>query len=77
MRRIASALICAGVLLWVLGVAAWIIGVWITLPPDTVRVMMLTLAGLAGGVLLVTGAVVARATRRRDDTQARPAKVAL
>jgi hypothetical protein len=52
-------------------------GVWITLPPDTVRVMMLTLAGLGGGVLLVTGAVVARATRRRDDTQARPAKVTL
>jgi hypothetical protein len=70
MSRIATALICVGALLWILGAAAWIAGVWITLPPNAVRVLALTLSGLAGGVLLVSGAVFARLARRKGIARA-------
>lgn len=68
MRRVAAALMGAGVVLWLLGIAAWIMGVWATLPPDAARVLVLTLAGLGGGVLLVSGALVARAARRGESS---------
>ena len=64
MRRVAATLIGAGVVFWVLGVIAWVAGVWVTLPPDAVRVLVLTLAALAGGVLLAAGAAVGRAAQR-------------
>lgn len=64
MRRVAAALVGAGIVVWVLGVAAWAGGVWVTLPPDAVRTLVLALAAVAGGVLLVAGAAVGRAARR-------------
>jgi hypothetical protein len=40
------------------------VGVWVTLPPATVRVLVLSLATLSGGVLVVAGASLGRAARR-------------
>ncbi len=64
MRGLAVVLTAAGAVIWLLGVVAWSVGVWATLPPDAVRALVLALALLAGGVLLIAGAVVGRAARR-------------
>lgn len=54
----------AGAALWLLGVCAWLSGVWITLSPAAAKVYVLTLAAITGGVLLAAGAAVSRAYRR-------------
>jgi hypothetical protein len=66
MRRLALALQLAGVAIWVVGAIAWISGVWVTMPPDVVRALVLSLAVLTGGTLVVSGAVLARASHRAD-----------
>jgi putative copper export protein len=74
MRRLAFWLRAGGLAIWVMGVLAWMVGVWVTLPPDAVRPLVLTLAALCGGVLLATGAAVGRAAMReaaRPEPQAR------
>ena len=66
MRRLGSLLMLAGVGIWGAGIVAWIQSVWVTLPPDTVKVIVLTLAALMGGTLLAAGAAVSRAAQVRD-----------
>ena len=66
MRRLGSLLMLAGVGIWGAGIVAWIQSVWVTLPPDTVKVIVLTLAALMGGTLLAAGAAVSRAGQVRD-----------
>jgi membrane protein implicated in regulation of membrane protease activity len=61
MRKLATLLGIAGVGIWALGVAAWVSGVWVTLPPDQVKVLVLTVATLSGAVLLAAAAIVGRA----------------
>ena len=51
----------AGVAIWGLGILAWIQSVWVTLPPDKAKVIVLTLAALMGGVLVAAGAATSRA----------------
>lgn len=64
MRRLATLLLGAGAAIWILGLVAWVLGVWVTLPPATARVLVLALATLSGGVLIVAGAFLGRAARR-------------
>ena len=64
MRRIATLLLVAGVAVWLLGLTAWVLGVWVTLPPEARRVLVLALAALSGGVLVAAGASLGRAARR-------------
>ena len=66
MRRLGAVLAWTGVAVWSTGIVAWLFGVWTTLPPDTVRVIVLALAALTGGLLLVAGATVSRAAKARD-----------
>ena len=66
MRRLGTVLAWAGVAVWGAGIVAWLFGVWVTLPPDTVRVIVLSLAALTGGFLLVAGATVSRAAKASD-----------
>jgi hypothetical protein len=65
MRRLGTFLAATGAAVWIGGVVAWMMGVWVTLPPESVRVLVLALAGATGGLLLASGAVVARAARAR------------
>ena len=69
MRRLGSLLMLAGVGIWGAGIVAWIQSVWVTLPPDTVKVLVLTLAALTGGTLLAAGAAVSRAGQVRDERE--------
>jgi hypothetical protein len=69
MRRLGATLIAAGAVVWTAGAAAWISGVWVTLPPDTVRALALTLAAVAGGSLVGAGALIGRSRRTRVDAQ--------
>ena len=64
MRRLATLLLAAGVAIWLFGLIAWVLGVWVTLPPATARVLVLALATLSGGVLVAAGASLGRAARR-------------
>ena len=64
MRKLAALIGIAGVGVWTLGIVAWISGVWVTMPPDTVKVLVLTAAALSGAALLLVGAVVGRAATR-------------
>ncbi len=66
MRRLGAVLMWAGLGIWGAGIVAWIQSVWVTLPPDTVKVIVLTLAALMGGTLLAAGAAVSRAGQVRD-----------
>ena len=68
MRRLGPTLIAAGAVVWTAGVAAWVSGVWVTLPPDTVRVLVLSLAAATGTALVGAGAVIGRAWRARIST---------
>ena len=61
MRRLGAVLMWAGVGVWGLGIVAWMQSVWVTLPPDTVKVIVLTLAALTGGVLVAAGTATSRA----------------
>jgi hypothetical protein len=68
MRRLGPTLIAAGAVVWTAGVAAWVSGVWVTLPPDTVRVLVLGLAASTGAALVGAGAVISRARHSRNST---------
>jgi len=61
MRKFAALLGIAGVGVWTLGIVAWISGVWVTMAPGQVRVLVLTGAALSGAALLVTAAIIGRA----------------
>ncbi|HEX9483571.1 MAG TPA: hypothetical protein VF929_03285 [Gemmatimonadaceae bacterium] len=63
MRRLGAALIAGGAVVWTTDVVAWVSGVWVTLPPDTVRVLVLSLLAVSGGSLVTAGALIGR-TRR-------------
>ena len=56
-----------GVALWIAGTIAWMSGVWVTLPPDEARVLVLSLVGVSGGSLVVGGALIGRS--RRSDSR--------
>jgi hypothetical protein len=73
MRRIGALLMVAGVGLWLLGVVAWMSGVWISLSPAAAKVYLLALAGFTGGVLLAAGAALQRLHKRHsgDERDAR------
>lgn len=71
MRRFGSVLMLAGIGIWGLGIVAWIQSIWVTMPPDTVKVIVLTLAALAGGVLLAAGAATSRAARIMNNREMR------
>jgi hypothetical protein len=71
MRRLAIWLSMAGVAIWAGGLVAWMMGVWVTLPPAAVRPLVLGLAGIVGGVLLMTGAAVGR-TATREAARSEP-----
>jgi hypothetical protein len=60
MNRLGTGLIAGGAAVWTVGAVAWISGVWVTLPPDTVRVLVLTLSAVSGGLLVVAGALTGR-----------------
>jgi len=60
MRKFAALLGIAGVGVWTLGIVAWISGVWVTMAPGQVRVLVLTGAALSGAALLVTAAIIGR-----------------
>lgn len=77
MRKLAAVLGIAGVGVWTLGIVAWISGVWVTMAPDQVKVLVLTLAVLSGGALVAAGAVIGRAgttiaNRELEDSSALP-----
>lgn len=61
MRKLAALLGIAGIGVWTLGIVAWISGVWVTMPPDQVKVLVLTVAALSGGALVSAAAVIGRA----------------
>ena len=61
MRRLGAILTWAGVGVWAVGIVWWLQGVWVTLPPDTVKIIVLTLAALTGGALVAAGAATSRA----------------
>jgi hypothetical protein len=63
MKRLGNALIAGGAAVWTVGVVAWISGVWVTLPPDAVRVLVLSLVAVSGGSLVAAGALVGRSHR--------------
>jgi hypothetical protein len=63
MKRLGAALIVGGAVVWITGVVAWVSGVWITLPPDAVRVLVLSLVAVSGGSLVLAGALIARSRR--------------
>jgi hypothetical protein len=67
MGRLGAVLTAAGIAVWGIGVVAWVLGVWVTMPPDTVRVLVLALAVLTGGLLLAAGAMVGRDAKARDE----------
>ena len=67
MRKLAALIGIAGVGVWTLGIVAWISGVWVTMPPDEVKVLVLATAVLSGAALVVTGAVVGRAATRIEN----------
>ena len=78
MRKLAALLGIAGVGVWTLGIVAWISGVWVTMPPDQVKVLVLTVAALSGGALVAAGAVIGRAAttvanRELEDSSGLPA----
>jgi hypothetical protein len=75
MHRLGSVLTWAGLGVWSAGIVAWVLGVWTTLPPDTVRAIVLSLAALSGGFLLVAGAGVSRAAKGRRIEESRVLKV--
>jgi hypothetical protein len=52
-----------GAAVWIVGVASWTSGVWVTLPPDTVRILVLSLITVSGGTLLAAGALIGRSRR--------------
>jgi hypothetical protein len=60
MNRLGIGLIAGGAAVWTAGAVAWISGVWVTLPPDTVRVLVLTLSAVSGGLLVMAGALIGR-----------------
>ena len=64
MRKLAALIGIAGVGVWTLGIVAWISGVWVTMPPDEVKVLVLTTAVLSGAALVFTAAVIGRAATR-------------
>jgi hypothetical protein len=66
MKRLGLALLATGAAVWAAGAVAWISGVWVTLPPDTVRLLVLSLAGVTGGLLVGAGALVGRSARQQD-----------
>ena len=72
MRRLGAVLMWAGVGIWGLGIVAWIQSIWVTMPPDTVKVIVLTLAALTGGVLLAAGAATYRAGRIMSEREIAP-----
>ena len=77
MRKLAALLGIAGVGVWTLGIVAWVSGVWVTMPPDQVKVLVLTVAALSGGALVAAGAVIGRAAttvanRELEDGSALP-----
>jgi hypothetical protein len=63
MRRLGPTLIALGAGVWVAGVVASVSGVWVTLTPDTARVLVLSLAVVTGGALVGAGALIGRARR--------------
>lgn len=63
MRRFGAALIAGGAAVWIVGVVAWVSGVWVTLPPDTVRILVLSLVAVSGGSLVAAGALIGRGRR--------------
>lgn len=65
MRHIGQWLILAGLGVWIFGFLTWTFGVWVTMPPDTVRVLVLSLAALSGAGLMLFGAALSRARRKR------------
>ena len=64
MKRLGAPLIAGGAIVWTLGVAAWVSGVGVSLPPDAVRSLVPSLAAVSGGGLVVAGAFVRRDGQR-------------
>jgi hypothetical protein len=60
MRPLGAVLITGGAAVWIVGVLASMSGVWVTLPPDTVRILVLSLIAVSGGSLVGAGALIAR-----------------
>ena len=69
MKRLGNVLIAGGAAVWTVGVVAWISGVWITLPPDAVRVLVLSLVAVSGGSLVAAGALIGRSHRMHTAAQ--------
>ncbi len=66
MRRISNFLLYAGAGICVLGAIGVAGGMWVNLPPHAVRMIAMALPFVLGGALLITGAVIGRATRRAE-----------
>lgn len=75
MRKLAALIGIAGVGVWTLGIVAWISGVWVTMPPGRVKVLVLTTAVLSGAALVVTAAVIGRAATRVESRKLEEARM--
>jgi hypothetical protein len=65
MKRLGLVLLATGATVWTAGAVAWMSGVWVTLPPDAVRILVLSFAGVTGGLLVGAGALVGRSARQQ------------
>ena len=63
MRRLAQLLLASGVVLLLLGAAAWVSGIWISLSPAAARILVLTFTVIVSEILLAAGAFVGRLSR--------------
>jgi hypothetical protein len=63
MKRLGAVLMAGGAVVWIVGVVAWTSGVWVTLPPETVRALVLSLSAVTGGSLVAAGALISRGRR--------------
>ena len=62
MHRLSKWLVRAGLVVWGVGAAAAVSGVWVTMPPIVVEWLVLSLAGTSGGLLVAAGVAVGRTT---------------
>ena len=66
MRTTAKWMVRGGLVVWVFGTAAAISGVWVTLPPDATKWLVLGLASTSGGMLVLSGMALGRGARRTE-----------
>ena len=66
MRRLSNTLLYAGLVVCALGAVGIAGGMWVNLPPATVRLIAMALPFEIGGILLIVGAAVGRAARRAE-----------